>query len=1269
MKKIVSFILVCCMVVAMLPVTVWAENYQTFTDAESISSINSWDGSIATSFAGGSGTESDPYQIANGAQLAYLAKTTNEGNTYANKYFIQIADIDLNRIEWEPIGNPNAPFDGNYDGNNYSISNLMATGRSYVGLFGLARGVKMCNLKLYDSQISGKDCVGGIIGGWDWPGSGNLENCHVINSEISGTSYVGGITGTTDNQCITISNCSVTNSKITGTADYVGGIVGSCWHTITSCTVDVNTTVNGKTNVGGIVGYLLADTTSGCANYATVIGESRVGGIVGYGYHRHLIKQCFNAGKIISTGDFAGGIAGYFYHNGSMEDCYNIGDVYAPNTTKAASILGGHDYGTIYLYRLYSYNCLLTTNQGSEIVTSELSFEGWDFENVWIMDTTIGRPLLRNNLEKYEEYTTAQYAGKQIKIKSIETGKYICGRNNAQIYADESFGCSIFEVTPMTEDGWVGIRLQGGNYISVTDDGDYLQTTSDNYEEWECFRIYEYRGYQYLLSHKNMKFVQATDEDGRPLKTVISEDSSLADATWERFQIEVLGDSQNLPSEPQYSAMTSNLQYLTPQEAEAFIAFMYNKTRSQLTQSEKEDNNLYDYLTGQIPRGTDEYELAQMKFLIKSAEAINMHMGDAEASIDTSVDNLTLFLESKINSDPSQELVDGCVNDVKSSCRTLLLDLIGDDGSIEMFESVFNGVINIVNIKDEAQKFVNELKALFDLANLVAANNNLNAYKYYIVYVNGRAAIDKWSTGYEQFDVYIANVKVSITEIDIIGGVFDKLGVGHSWTDEDTQHILNTFAEFTYHSQAEFDSYVSFEKESLTIADRKSYKNPATFNCIDGTDATIVYESSDSGIAIVSETGEITPVSVGTALITATASNGKNAVCSVEVLPIPTTGISLNKTSTTLNVGATESLIATVSPSNATNQAVTWTSSDTMVATVSSSGVVTAKTPGIATITVTTADSGEIATCIVEVKATAPAPFDLSGVAMTLGASLSLDFAVDTAKLTGTDNYAEFTIVYADGRPSETVTVPQSEWTKYSGTIYTAKFTGMAAKQMNDVVTAVFYNADGQPLTNEKSDSIETYAIRMLNGNAASNKKLRTVYVDMLNYGAAAQLQFNYDAINLANRNLTEAHQAWATASVETVNNRVSGTGYAGSTLTLAGEIQLDLVFNNSAVGTDYSSLYAIATYTDHYGNVKSIRVEGADFIKYSSTLCQVSITGMAVADFRSVVSCTVYNADDVALASASDSVESYANRNAASLGATVDTIVKFGASSYNYFH
>ena len=86
---------------------------------------------------------------------------------------------------------------------------------------------------------------------------------------------------------------------------------------------------------------------------------------------------------------------------------------------------------------------------------------------------------------------------------------------------------------------------------------------------------------------------------------------------------------------------------------------------------------------------------------------------------------------------------------------------------------------------------------------------------------------------------------------------------------------------------------------------------------------------------------------------------------------VSVTGVSLNKSSATLNVGDTTTLTATVAPSNATNKNVTWTSSNTAVATVSN-GVVTAKKAGTATITVKTADGNKTATCSVTVKAATP---------------------------------------------------------------------------------------------------------------------------------------------------------------------------------------------------------------------------------------------------------------------------------------------------------
>lgn len=82
---------------------------------------------------------------------------------------------------------------------------------------------------------------------------------------------------------------------------------------------------------------------------------------------------------------------------------------------------------------------------------------------------------------------------------------------------------------------------------------------------------------------------------------------------------------------------------------------------------------------------------------------------------------------------------------------------------------------------------------------------------------------------------------------------------------------------------------------------------------------------------------------------------------------IAVTGVSLNKNSTSISIGNTEQLIATVTPSNATNQAVSWSSSNTSVATVSSTGLVTGVSAGTATITVTTSDGNKTATCAVTV--------------------------------------------------------------------------------------------------------------------------------------------------------------------------------------------------------------------------------------------------------------------------------------------------------------
>jgi len=231
---------------------------------------------------------------------------------------------------------------------------------------------------------------------------------------------------------------------------------------------------------------------------------------------------------------------------------------------------------------------------------------------------------------------------------------------------------------------------------------------------------------------------------------------------------------------------------------------------------------------------------------------------------------------------------------------------------------------------------------------------------------------------------------------------------------------------------------VSLNKTEITIETGNEEILVLNILPSNATDKTVTWSSSNTSVATVDADGKVTAVAEGTAVITAKAGD-KSASCVVTVTQ-PVTGITLNKTATTLTVGGTEQITATVTPANATDPTVTWSSNNPSVVTVSSAGMIAAIAEGIATIT---AKAGErTAQCTVTVTPASVLPALTTNTVTTYTATTAtLGGNITNA---GTPAYTERGVVYAT---TENPTIVNNK-TVVTGTgtgSFTANITGLAA--------------------------------------------------------------------------------------------------------------------------------------------------------------------------------------------------------------------------------
>ena len=280
---------------------------------------------------------------------------------------------------------------------------------------------------------------------------------------------------------------------------------------------------------------------------------------------------------------------------------------------------------------------------------------------------------------------------------------------------------------------------------------------------------------------------------------------------------------------------------------------------------------------------------------------------------------------------------------------------------------------------------------------------------------------------------YVPNAKVTVPDLEL------AYQDGHNWVVSDQKIAAKDFPMEIGKAYAVSGSWdgtkvtigeveiieptaIKLDQDKVTLGVGETATLKATIEPEEATNKNVTWSSSDDTTVTV-EDGVVTGKKVGTATITAETSNGLKATAEVIVKEIAVTKVTLSETTATMTIGGELELTATIEPKNATDQRLTWSSSDTGVATVDSNGKVTAKAAGPATITATAA-SGITAACEIlvsdEVIEVTAVTLDRTKATVKVGKSLQLTATIEPSG--ATDQRLEWTssdsdtAIVTDGR-------------------------------------------------------------------------------------------------------------------------------------------------------------------------------------------------------------------------------------------------------------
>lgn len=262
----------------------------------------------------GDGKVGNPYIITTAKELKWFRDEVDRGrNNICAKIADNVEVIDMSTVchaadksqnleekSWVPIGDSNNKYQGTFDGNHKTITNLyINASQYYTGLFGFTYEGTIKNLTFEYANVTETNNYAGVLVGKAFGGS-TLQNIKISNTcQIKGGKYTGGIAGYLVGNAY---NC-VNYATVQG-IQYIGGLCGHysrsrTGNSMTACANYGNVTAS-SLDVGGLVGYFDSGTIQDCANYGGVKGTERVAGMVG-SVTNGKIQNVFSYGNISVT--------------------------------------------------------------------------------------------------------------------------------------------------------------------------------------------------------------------------------------------------------------------------------------------------------------------------------------------------------------------------------------------------------------------------------------------------------------------------------------------------------------------------------------------------------------------------------------------------------------------------------------------------------------------------------------------------------------------------------------------------------------------------------------------------------------------------------------------------------------------------------------------------------------------------------------------------------------------------------------------------------